>query len=131
MSSAVKIIVIFLTQSTTTNNSIVANILNVTKNNLIEKYDIVSPRYLMAGIAIKCLIFGGLCFKQKGIKMENNKIKQYSRLFRSIPDCRDKSIDVQLNDFLESHPECQVDNIQMTNTNTADYLFVVFNVIER
>ena len=85
----------------------------------------------MAGIAIKCLIFGGLCFKQKGIKMENNKIKQYSRLFSCIPVCQDKSIDVQLNDFLESHPECQVDNIQMTNTSTANYLFVVFNVIGR
>lgn len=131
MSSAVKIIVIFRTQNTITNNSIVANILSVTKNNPIEKYDIASQRYLMAGIAIKCLIFGGLCFKQKGIKMENNKIKQCSRLFRCIPICKDKSIDEQLNDFLASHPECQVDNIQMTNTSNVDYLFVVFNVIER
>lgn len=63
--------------------------------------------------------------------MESNKTKQYSRLFRCIPVCRDKSIDVHLNDFLASHPECQVDNIQMTNTSTVDYLFVVFNVIER
>lgn len=85
----------------------------------------------MVGIVIKCLIFGGLCFKQKGIKMEGNKIKQYSRLFRSMPICQDKPIDVQLNDFLDSHPECQVDNIQMAKTNTVDYLFVVFNVIGR
>ena len=55
-------------------------------------------------------------------------MRQYSKLFNCSCFC-DKSVDAQLNEFLELHPNYTVNKIAYSNYNRSQ-LFVVFNVEE-
>ena len=58
-------------------------------------------------------------------------MKQYSRLFRK--DCLgDADTDIQLNNFLEKHPNYEVDKVSFDNPKgtCVERLFVVFKTNE-
>lgn len=58
-------------------------------------------------------------------------MKQYSQLFRK--DCLgDTDTDIQLNNFLEKHPNYEVDKVSFDNPKgtCVERLFVVFKINE-